>query len=173
MRRSGCLLACLNAAAEEEDECEPVQQVHGRQPMVQPPPPPSPDIVGLLANQTQLLQRMVEAVERQINGEIFQGPPEEGLMQKIEWFIRLKPPTFSYSDKPLDAGNWLRVIESKLNLTNCTDEECVAITAHQLKGSAKSWWDNYSDSHPNPAHITWLKFCEAFREQFLPRELMI
>jgi hypothetical protein len=27
----------------------------------------------------------------------------------------------------------LRVIESKLDLTNCTDEECVAIAAHQLE----------------------------------------
>jgi hypothetical protein len=116
---------------------------------------------------------MVEAVERRINGENFQGPPEEDLMQKIERFIRLKTPTLSYSDKLLDADDWLRVIESKLDLTKCTDKECVAIAAHQLEGSAKSWWDNCSDSHPNPAHITWWKFCEAFREQFLPRELMI
>jgi hypothetical protein len=116
---------------------------------------------------------MVEAVERRTNGENFQGLPEEDLMQKIERFIRLKPPTFSYLDDPLDADDWLRVIESKLDLTNRIDEECVAITAHQLEGSTKSLWDNYSDSHPNPAHITWLEFCEAFREQFLPRELMI
>jgi hypothetical protein len=54
-------------------------------------------------------------------------------MQKIERFIRLKPDTFSYSDDPLDADDWLRVIESKLDLTNCTDEECVAIAAHQLE----------------------------------------
>jgi hypothetical protein len=53
MRRSGCLLARLNAAAEEEDESEPVQQVHSRQPVVQPPPP-SVDIAEVLANQTHL-----------------------------------------------------------------------------------------------------------------------
>jgi hypothetical protein len=63
MRRSGRLLARLNAVAEEEDESEPIQQVHGRQPVVQPPPP-SLDIVEVLANQTQLLRRMVEAIER-------------------------------------------------------------------------------------------------------------
>jgi hypothetical protein len=48
---------------------------------------------------------MVEAVERQINDEDFQGPPEEDLMQKIERFILLKPPTFSCSDDPLDADD--------------------------------------------------------------------
>jgi hypothetical protein len=62
MRRSGRLLARLNAV-EEENESEPIQQVHGRQPVVQPPPP-SLDIVEVLANQTQLLRRMVEAIER-------------------------------------------------------------------------------------------------------------
>jgi hypothetical protein len=50
----------------------------------------------------------------------------------------LKAPTISYSDKPLYADDWLRVIETKLDLTIYTSEECVAIAAHQLDGSAKS-----------------------------------
>jgi hypothetical protein len=48
----------------------------------------------------------------------------------------LKAPTISYSDKPLDADDWLRVIETKLDLTVYTGEECVAIAANQLDGSA-------------------------------------
>jgi hypothetical protein len=76
-------------------------------------------------------------------------------------------------DEPLDTDDWLRVIETKLDLTVYTGEECVAIAAHQLDGSAKSWWDNYAASHPNPVFITWLGFCEAFREQYMPRELMV
>jgi hypothetical protein len=31
-------------------------------------------------------------------------------MRKIKRFIRLKAPTFSYSDDLLDADDWLRVI---------------------------------------------------------------
>jgi hypothetical protein len=65
------------------------------------------------------------------------------------------------------------VIETKLDLTVCSDEECVAIAAHQLEGPAKAWWDNYTATHPNPAFITWLEFCEAFREQYLPGELLV
>jgi hypothetical protein len=94
-------------------------------------------------------------------------------MKKIERFICLKATTFTYSDQPLDADDLLRVIESKLDLTVYTDEECVTIVAHQLEGPAKSWWDNYLASHPNPAFITWLKFCEVFHERYLPSELMI
>jgi hypothetical protein len=70
----------------------------------------------------------------------------------------LEGPTISYSDKPLDADDWLGVIETKLDPTVYTGEECVANTAHQLNGSAKSWWDNYVASHPNPVFITWLEF---------------
>jgi hypothetical protein len=65
------------------------------------------------------------------------------------------------------------VIETKLDLTICSDEECVANTAHQLEGPPKSWWDNYTANHLNPAFITWLEFCEAFREQYLPSKLLI
>jgi hypothetical protein len=94
-------------------------------------------------------------------------------MQKIERFIHPNAFTFSYSDDPLDVDDCPRVIETKLDLTVYTNEECVAIGAHQLEGPAKSWWDNYTASHPNPAFITWLEFCEAFHEQYLPSELMV
>jgi hypothetical protein len=48
----------------------------------------------------------------------------------------LKAPTIGYSDKQLDADDWLRKIETKLDLTVYTGKECVAITAHHLDGSA-------------------------------------
>jgi hypothetical protein len=67
----------------------------------------------------------------------------------------------------------LRVIETKLDLTVYAGEECVAIAAHQLDGSAKSWWDKYAASHPNPVFITWLEFCKAFCKKYLPSELMV
>lgn len=60
-----------------------------------------------------------------------------------------------------------------LLLTNCTDEECVALAVHQLEGPAMSWSDSYCDSHQNPAAITWDKFNKAFREQHVPRQVLI
>jgi hypothetical protein len=67
----------------------------------------------------------------------------------------------------------MRVIETKLDLTVYTGEECVAIAAHPLNGSAKSWWDKYAASRPNPVFNTWLEFCMAFCKQYLPSELMV
>jgi hypothetical protein len=119
------------------------------------------------------MKRMAEAMEHRGNGGNRIAPQDEDLTRKIERFIHLKVPTFSYSDDPLEADDWLRVIETKLDLTVCSDEECVAIAAHQLESPAKAWWDNYTTTHPNPAFITWLEFCEAFREQYLPDELLV
>jgi L-rhamnose isomerase len=73
----------------------------------------------------------------------------------------------------MDADDWLRVIKTKLDLTNCTDEECVALAVHQLEGPTKSWWDSYCDSHQDPAHITWEEFARAFPEQHVPRQVLI
>jgi hypothetical protein len=126
-----------------------------------------------MAVQTQLMQRMAEAMEHRGNSGNRVAPQHQDLTRKIEMFIRLKAPTFSYSDDPLDADEWLRVIKTKLDLTVCSDEECVTIATHKLEGPAKSWWDNYAASHPNPAFISWLEFCEAFHEQYLPSELLI
>jgi hypothetical protein len=120
-----------------------------------------------MAVQTQLMQRMAEAVEHRGNDGNRTTSHDEDLTRKIERFIRLKAPTFRYSDDPLDAADWLKVIETKLDLTVCSDEECVAIAAHQLEGPAKAWWDNYTVSHPNLAFITWLEFCVVFCEQYL------
>jgi hypothetical protein len=116
---------------------------------------------------------MVEAMEHRGNGGNRAAPQDEDFTRKIESFILLKAPTFSYLDDPHDTNDCLRVIETKLDLTVFFDEECVAIAAHQLEGPAKAWWDNYTATHPNPAFITWLEFCEAFREQYLPIELLI
>jgi hypothetical protein len=98
------------------------------------------------------------------NGGDHTAPQDEDLTRKIERFIHPKAPTFSYSDDPLEADDRLRVIETKLDLTVFSNEECVAIAAHQLEGQAKAGWDNYTATDPNLAFITWLEFCEAFRE---------
>ena len=61
----------------------------------------------------------------------------------------------------------------KLDLTACTDEECVALATHQLKGTARDWWDSYCYAHENPAHISWKELTEAFRKYHIPQQLII
>ncbi|XP_072146524.1 uncharacterized protein [Setaria viridis] len=100
------------------------------------------------------------------------NPPVESLQRKVEGFTKLRPSTFDNSDNPLDADDWLREIEKKLDLTDCMDEECVALATHQLIGTARAWWDSFRDSHVDPMHITWDEFAIAFHEHHIPEVVM-
>jgi hypothetical protein len=57
-------------------------------------------------------------------------------------------------------------------LTELTEEECVTVAAHWLIGTASAWWDSYCDSHPDPLHIGWDEFVEAFRNHHIPEAVM-
>ena len=63
-------------------------------------------------------------------------------------------------------------MEKKLDLTTCSDEECVGVAAHQLTSAARAWWDSYYDTHADPTHISWEEFTEAFCEHHVPEGVM-
>ena len=63
-------------------------------------------------------------------------------------------------------------MEKKLDLTTCSNEECVGVAAHQLTGAARAWWDSYRDTHANPAHISWEDFAKSFCEHHMPKGVM-
>ena len=91
----------------------------------------------------------------------------------MEGFLKLRPPTFDSSDNdPITAEDWLREMEKNLDLTTCSDEECVGVTAHQLIGTARVWWDSYYDTHADPMHISWEEVPEAFHEHHMPEGVM-
>ena len=65
------------------------------------------------------------------------GVPPNDFQRKLEGFLKLRPPTFdSLDNDPIAVEDWLREIEKKLDLTTCSDEECVGVIAHQLTGAA-------------------------------------
>ena len=65
--------------------------------------------------------------------------PRGGLAE----FLRTQPPTFSRSEDPLDADDWLRLIERKLRIAQCQQHEMALFASHQLEGAALSWWESY------------------------------
>ena len=91
----------------------------------------------------------------------------------MEGFLKLRPPTFDSSDNdPITAEDWLREMEKNLDLTTCSDEECIGVIAHQLTSAARVWWDSYCDTHADPAHISWEEFTKAFCEHHVPEGVM-
>jgi hypothetical protein len=54
-------------------------------------------------------------------------------------FLETYPPLFSEGRDPLEADDWLRTIESKFSLLNCTEYQKTLYAAQQLRGPAGAW----------------------------------
>jgi hypothetical protein len=68
----------------------------------------------------------------------------------------------------MDAEDWLKGIEKKLVIAQCTDHEKVLFAAHQLYGTAANWWETYCNTHANVDTITWNEFKAHFRTNYVP-----
>ena len=86
--------------------------------------------------------------------------------------MKFKPPTFDNAEDPLEADDWLREINKKLDIIHARGRDRVLLVAHQLVGTAGEWWDNYSSASENPKDITWEEFQEAFKEYNIPEGIM-
>ena len=87
---------------------------------------------------------------------------------KLTAFLRTKPPTFAGSSNPLDADDWLRVIQRKLEPFECQDRDKVLLAAHQLTGTALAWWENFCAAAEDASTITWKEFVKEFRRYHIP-----
>jgi hypothetical protein len=87
-------------------------------------------------------------------------------------FLRTRPTTFSQAKDPMEAKDWLKGIEKKLVIIQCTDHEKVLFTAHQLFGMAVNWWETYCNTHIDVDLITWNEFQACFHTHYVPRGTM-
>nr|ADB85355.1 putative retrotransposon protein [Phyllostachys edulis] len=86
--------------------------------------------------------------------------------------MRTRPPMFSGHVSPIEADDWLRVIERKLLITQCGDHEKVLYATHQMEGIAAEWWENFCAAREAPQNIIWEEFSTAFREYHVPKGIM-
>jgi hypothetical protein len=115
-----------------------------------PPPLPPLTLEQVLAMQAQMLQTMQQT---QVN---LHAQPQA-------------PPTFSYAVEPMDADDWLKSIEKKLQVVQCNNHEKVLLASHQLFGPTSDWWDAYVEAHEEPESINWPEFRAAFRAHHVPQ----
>jgi hypothetical protein len=54
----------------------------------------------------------------------------------------------------MEAEDWMKSIEKKLEIAQCTDQERVLSAMHQLVGTVADWWETYCNSHSNIGAIT-------------------
>jgi hypothetical protein len=95
-----------------------------------PLPPPLLTLEQVLAMQAQMLQTMQQTLVN-LHAQPQVAPPPR---DRLRDFQRTKPPTFSYAMDPMDADDWLKSIEKKLQVVQSNNHEKVLLASHQLSG---------------------------------------
>jgi hypothetical protein len=105
--------------------------------------PPPPTLEQVLMMQVQMLQTMSNMQQ----APQYQLAPQQQPHDKLGEFQWTKPLTSSHSVEPMDADDWLKTVEKKLQVVQCNNRENVLFAAHQLVRPAVDWWDAYVEAH--------------------------
>ena len=100
------------------------------------PPPPPQMLAEVVAQQTQILQMLVQNQTQQQQPHGRQGQAQ---LASYSDFAGTHPPIFSKVEDPLEADTWLRLMEAKFELLTCSEEQKTLFATHQLRGPAASW----------------------------------
>jgi hypothetical protein len=148
---------------------------HGRETTQNPPPVPPTlaeaiaALVNAIADNTRFLREMVGQQMQQQGGRAYQqGPRETSYLD----FSETRPPLFVKAEDPLEADEWIRVIEKKFGLLQCTEIQKPLFAAQQLCGPASTWWGTFVAVQPAGHQITWDEFKLAFREHYIPEGVL-
>jgi hypothetical protein len=127
----------------------------GREDTPNPPPVPSTlaEAITALVNATIDNTRFCAAGNQfqQHGGRVPpQGPHENSYLE----FSEMHPPLFVKAEEPLEANEWIRVMEQKFRLVRCTETQKPLFAAQQLRGPASTWWGNFVAVQPAGHQVT-------------------
>jgi hypothetical protein len=97
-----------------------------------------------------------------------QAPPPP-LRDSLGDFQCTKPPTFSHAVEPMDADDWIKSVENKLQVVQCNNHEKVLLASHQHSSPVADWWDPYVEAHMEPKSINWPEFRATFHAHHVPQ----
>jgi hypothetical protein len=92
----------------------------------------------VLAMKTQFMQTVMQAVTAMQQQQVPPPPPPLPQNRLVE-FLRTRPLQLNVTRDLLEADDWLKAIEKKLLISQCTEREKVLFAAHQLYGPAADW----------------------------------
>jgi hypothetical protein len=142
-----------------------------------PNPPPVPPtlaeaiaaLVNATTDNTRFLREMAGQQLQQQGGWAYpQGPHEKSYLD----FSETRPPLFVKAEDPLEADEWIYVIEQKFGLLRCSETQKPLFAAQQLRGPASTWWGNFVAVQLANHQITWDEFKLAFREHYIPEGVL-
>jgi hypothetical protein len=126
----------------------------------------------LLTTHNQLMQAMLQTLNNMQPNQQQAPPPPPPHQSRLAEFLRTRPTTLSQANDPMDAEDWIKGVEKKLVIAQCTDREKVLFAAHQLYGTTTNWWETYCNAHVNVYTITWNEFKARFHTHYVPRGTM-
>jgi hypothetical protein len=133
------------------------------------PSPPSPlTLEQVLAMQAQMLQTMQQIMVN-LHAQPQTPPPSR---DRLRDFQRTKPPIFSHAVQSMDAGDWLKSIEKKLQVMQYNNREKVLLASHQFSGPATDCCDAYVEAHEEPESINWSEFRVTFCAHHVPQRVI-
>jgi hypothetical protein len=137
-----------------------------------PPPPPIPptlaNAIATLVDATADNARVLREVLQNQNQPGARVPPNNARNASYMEFMETRPPTFIKAEEPLEADEWLWVVEQKFGLIQCTEVQKPQFAAQLLRGPTSTWWANFVVVQPAGHQITWAEFKEAFRAHYIP-----
>ena len=84
----------------------------------------------------------------------------------------MNPPSFTGSNTTKDSENFIEELKKVYEVMHVVDVERFELAAYQLKGVARSSFDQRKDGRIEDApHPSWACFEEAFLRRFFPHEL--
>jgi hypothetical protein len=107
-----------------------------------------------------------------VNMQQNQQAPQLQQRDKLGDFQRTKPSSFSHCVELMDADDWLKTVEKKLQIVQCNNREKVMLASHQLIGPTVDWWDAYVEAHKEPDSINWNEFKAVFHSHHVPEGIM-
>jgi hypothetical protein len=69
----------------------------------------------------------------------------------------------------MNADDWLKSIDKKLQVVQCNNCERVLLASLQLSSPVDDWWDTYMEAHEESESINWPKFRATFRAHHVPQ----
>ena len=106
-----------------------------------PPPPTMADVLMQVERNRMDQTRILEQIARNTSPTTTPagrtgGHHVQGSLADFQW---TNPLVFSSSQDPMEDEDWLRNIEKKLLIAQCSEREKVLFASYQLDGAASIW----------------------------------
>ena len=149
------------------------ETVPPRAPEVPVPEPPAPQAGAEGRAMRDAVQLLTTLMAEQVRRPGFGGGRTDRYeSSRAREFLTCGPPEFSGTKFEEDPQEFVRKMESTLQLIKASSTESVELASYRLHEVAANWYESWQLSRGNDAPpAVWAEFTRAFLDHFLPPEL--